>query len=814
MLQSCGIRAIFTGLLILAAPAWPDIFETLPGVFKKMSVNGRNAPNGVFVDKSSETFANEYFGLTVKVDFPNALPESTVNDSPALFPNTVVLKTPVKLSVKVTGSASSRLTLSIAFRGRYVSFADPPAKGCQDKSFVVQGTVDIEHSCLTDEQLYDRYGVDARQLPNGAVGLWTAIVSYDSSPRFTAQPIYDFVYRLPELTLQDVKPDPGGGVPAGKTTFSGLVNYRASRDSKVALRLFDSDGNRLATSNPIDVFPIQGSRSLELKDFEVKGSGGDLFLEAVLLDAQIGSILLKTPQVKYGVPRSSVEPRQPTDTRFVTTAGPGLKTACRPRSEGPLNIPFDVPRVVGEVDANGFLRFHNDLIENGVVSETALLRISSLGRRLQGTSVRRDRVLLNDSDILAQAQTEAVLTGPAGSWQVTTIKFPIEQLRFPSRTPGRPAQPRRNTLQIRIDDGTAAGSPDAWCSTVDWVEISINALAPVIMIHGNGQGDDGKGGMLWEGRVLNTADEPRLEMSSGVTWPFDDQRIPYDNTISMFTDNTAAHGALLSTLIPMKAAEFGSRHVHLLAHSKGGLDSRYFLVNTLPPNFGVLSLTTLSTPHQGSAGPDYQIDAVGASLTYSDDSARAFIGYMAEPNKGTESIRVSSTREFNRTNVPLLPKELTVDGETRPVAYRSFSADMNLDDSRNPFTSNPTISYNETYGLPGQGGKLDSLWAEILQSAYRITGEVIETYAETIDVPVIEGGEDVRSIKVKVVREKLSPVFRPNDIAVTRESASVGPFVEVEHLKANHSTIVSKETGEKVIQLLRLLQPMTPPGTP
>ena len=74
---------------------------------------------------------------------------------------------------------------------------------------------------------------------------------------------------------------------------------------------------------------------------------------------------------------------------------------------------------------------------------------------------------------------------------------------------------------------------------------------------------------------------------------------------------------LLGVFIPALAAEFGAKHAHLVAHSKGGLDVREFLASTIPPNFGVLSLTTLSTPHHGSVGADYALDSASANSAFS-----------------------------------------------------------------------------------------------------------------------------------------------------------------------------------------------------
>ena len=49
-----------------------------------------------------------------------------------------------------------------------------------------------------------------------------------------------------------------------------------------------------------------------------------------------------------------------------------------------------------------------------------------------------------------------------------------------------------------------------------------------------------------------------------------------------------------------------SKKVHIIAHSKGGLDSQA-LAKLSQPDFQVLSLSTLSTPHRGSVVADLQI---------------------------------------------------------------------------------------------------------------------------------------------------------------------------------------------------------------
>lgn len=55
---------------------------------------------------------------------------------------------------------------------------------------------------------------------------------------------------------------------------------------------------------------------------------------------------------------------------------------------------------------------------------------------------------------------------------------------------------------------------------------------------------------------------------------------------------------------------FPGRTVNLVGHSMGGLDCRYLISKLKPYNFKVASLTTIATPHRGSAFADHLIDDI------------------------------------------------------------------------------------------------------------------------------------------------------------------------------------------------------------
>jgi triacylglycerol lipase len=80
--------------------------------------------------------------------------------------------------------------------------------------------------------------------------------------------------------------------------------------------------------------------------------------------------------------------------------------------------------------------------------------------------------------------------------------------------------------------------------------------------------------------------------------------------------------------------------VHLLAHSMGGLDSRY-LISHLDMAHRVLSLTTLGTPHRGTAFADWGIRRLQRML-------RPLFEFTNFPFQAFFDLTVAHCAEFNR----------------------------------------------------------------------------------------------------------------------------------------------------------------------
>ncbi len=79
--------------------------------------------------------------------------------------------------------------------------------------------------------------------------------------------------------------------------------------------------------------------------------------------------------------------------------------------------------------------------------------------------------------------------------------------------------------------------------------------------------------------------------------------------------------------------------VHLIAHSMGGLDARY-MISRLGMADRVLTLTTLGTPHRGSAFADWGIRRLSRILT-------PLLRMLGIPSRAFHDLTTSACRAFN-----------------------------------------------------------------------------------------------------------------------------------------------------------------------
>ena len=284
-------------------------------------------------------------------------------------------------------------------------------------------------------------------------------------------------------------------------------------------------------------------------------------------------------------PRTSpFEPQKESDRNFVTDAGSKLDTGCIYRSSGPIEFDIDVTRYLGPLKADGTLANADALINGRVAgadgdAEHARLR-RRFGRRADaGRSAgarpglvqrRGDRVpLRRDRHLEAELVSDRHPQGP--------IRGP-RQRRVVARARQEPRHHRHRRRQRR------AGL------------VHLDRLGRA---HVPGHLTDHPGARQQLGR--------RVLRASGIH-PRPGPPRPARRQLDQHADRHGRQPRLAAQYeIPAIAKSFGATGIHLVAHSKGGLDVREYLAQYQPSHdkeFKVLSYTTLSTPHNGSALAD------------------------------------------------------------------------------------------------------------------------------------------------------------------------------------------------------------------
>jgi pimeloyl-ACP methyl ester carboxylesterase len=363
---------------------------------------------------------------------------------------------------------------------------------------------------------------------------------------------------------------------------------------------------------------------------------------------------------------SPFAPPDDSDHSFSTDDAPKLDTGCIYRSSGPIVFNVEIKRFIGTLNADGTLANANKLIAAGALSPTVKLIMPGFdvdsSAVVQGVQPERDRVSINGEQI-------GFLQGQNDQWILNSFEIDVRKIKFAERGASG-SEPTGGVNEIRIDIDTA-NSSEVWCTSVDWGSAGFRALSPIILIHGNNSDDD-------------------FYVRQGFTQELDAKGIAYDNKV--FGDSQSSQTAnfisvnanILNNSIPKIARSFGAKTVHLVAHSKGGLDARAYLAAYQPghdSDFKVISLTTLSTPHNGSVLADLSIKRNDAAQQVGALGAIEFEGFPAftrqltfvDSQLGIDNGRRNLTTDFlggfNATNVPRLSGATT---------FNTVGADMDL----------------------------------------------------------------------------------------------------------------------------------------
>lgn len=354
-------------------------------------------------------------------------------------------------------------------------------------------------------------------------------------------------------------------------------------------------------------------------------------------------------------PRSSpFEPPRESDISFVTDSAPKLDTGCTFSAQGPLVFDVEITRHAGELNPDGTLKHAAELVRDGLLSPRATLIIPTFD--VDDKTVPPPPLLPEIDRVYFNGEPIGVLSGLNNTWKLNSFQVDITKVKFAQRGSGG-SRPEGAANQIRIDIDTGNAPTQVWCTSADWAAASFKAMSPIILIHGNSS--DGK---FFERR--------------GFTRGLEDWGLVYDDRIDLDNDTIHANGTILSYKIHDRVLELGVDSVHLVMHSKGGLDTRVYLADVYKEsNFKILSYTSLSTPHDGSIAADVQhlyeraVDTAARVKFWNFPSFGGTVTRNVLANEGTVSLTTFFAASFNRHNLPRLPTS---------IVYNTVAADADL----------------------------------------------------------------------------------------------------------------------------------------
>lgn len=157
-------------------------------------------------------------------------------------------------------------------------------------------------------------------------------------------------------------------------------------------------------------------------------------------------------------------------------------------------------------------------------------------------------------------------------------------------------------------------------------------------------------------------------------------------------------GREVATRVQETSRWFGAKWVHIVGHSKGGLNARHLLgtPELLGGTTGVRSLITMNTPHHGSGLANFAraVRDSASSIGQRDRLDKL----MAERQLNVNDLNVQALSLFNKF-YPSPPRLSRAGNYSRPVSYAAYVSDANADASDEPSGLIRSISLSEAEGF-------------------------------------------------------------------------------------------------------------------
>lgn len=467
----------------------------------------------------------------------------------------------------------------------------------------------------------------------------------------------------------------------------------------------------------------------------------------------VSGLVVLTGPFRYAAAQTSSPFTPPEEElgEYVIDSGSGLDTGCTYRSGGPLRIQLPIPKVINptQLKSDGTLKDASTLVNNKVIGAQAVLRFPVFdidsSASISFGSPEVDKIYFN-------GKFKKNLSGVDSQWTDDSIVVPIEEVKFGT------------TNEIRIDIDTA-NTEEFWCMAVDWVSIKFDVAAPYVLAHGiNAQAD--------------TWDEGS---APGVLKALDDKGVLYTRFSVTANGRSEGNAEQLEQQIQTFLDGIKSKKVHIIAHSKGGLDSQE--LQARGPSFDILSLSTISTPHLGSVAADLSI--------IQKEKADEKINKGADPN-GYVSDYIDTWTYGQGPQLPGL-RDLTTyrakeasDLGLRGNIPRTYTIGANAD-----LNSDNDLTSNESAGL------FPSAAHYAAKRAWRVLREFESANLTIKEVPCTFCLSSPRKV---LTYTPVTQSPQNNDIVVTTKSANPSYGTSLGNTLNNHSTVKNSTNVNKFLE--------------
>jgi hypothetical protein len=307
----------------------------------------------------------------------------------------------------------------------------------------------------------------------------------------------------------------------------------------------------------------------------------------------------------------SLSPLPPNESRYVddTTSTNVARTSIVAGTPLPATFSVAVPRYIGPwilPAPNEKGRTLGDYVHVGALGKYARISFRVAGAdgmqlavetRSSATSGNWRALFAYDPDVAGSAKTRAVLAPSASDATLYEMVVPIEQLALAHARSAAEENDLR-VIPVSIDAGQAASG----CANliVGAATIALAARAPVVLVHGINDTQDN----CWAD-YADELDQAGFIADRDVSFAGLADKPGLDGGPPTFNGSVKQDVWRIKERLSRLSSDYGTTDVHLVGHSKGGLDFVNFLALEYPAmksagTLRVLSLQTLASPHGGS----------------------------------------------------------------------------------------------------------------------------------------------------------------------------------------------------------------------